>query len=87
MGTSTVEKFATELGLPIDLLLEQLKSAGVNKVTASDELIEADKAALLSFLRNSHGGDQKPKSKITLTRKQSTEIRKTDSEEELERFK
>ena len=80
MGTSTVEKFATELGLPIDLLLEQLKSAGVNKATASDELIEADKAALLSFLRNSHGGDQKPKSKITLTRKQSTEIRKTDSE-------
>jgi len=80
METSTVEKFAIELGLPIDLLLEQLKSAGVNKVTASDELIEADKAALLSFLRNSHGGDQKPKSKITLTRKQSTEIRKTDSE-------
>jgi len=80
MGTSTVEKFAIELGLPIDLLLEQLKSAGVDKATASDELIEADKAALLNFLRNSHGGDQKPKSKITLTRKQSTEIRKTDSE-------
>ena len=80
MGTSTVEKFATELGLPIDLLLEQLKSAGVNKAVASDELIEADKTALLNFLRTSHGEDQKPKSKITLTRKQSTEIRKTDSE-------
>jgi len=80
MGTSTVEKFAIELGLPIDLLLEQLKSAGVNKSTAADELVEADKSALLSFLRNSHGGDQKPKSKITLTRKQSSEIRKTDSE-------
>ena len=50
MGTSTVEKFAIELGLPIDLLLEQLKSAGVDKATASDELIEADKAALLNFL-------------------------------------
>jgi translation initiation factor IF-2 len=80
MGTSTVEKFAIELGLPIDLLLEQLKSAGVVKATASDEIIEADKAALLNFLRNSHGADQKPKSKITLTRKQNTEIRKTDSE-------
>ena len=80
METSTVEKFAIELGLPIDLLLEQLKSAGVNKSAASDELIESDKSALLGFLRNSHGGDQKPKSKITLTRKQSTEIRKTDSE-------
>ena len=80
MGTSTVEKFAIELGLPIDLLLEQLKSAGVDKAAASDEIVEADKAALLNFLRNSHGADQKPKSKITLTRKQSTEIRKTDSE-------
>ena len=65
METSTVEKFAIELGLPIDLLLEQLKSAGVNKSAASDELIESDKSALLGFLRNSHGADQKPKSKIT----------------------
>ena len=80
MGTSTVEKFASELGLPIDLLLEQLKGAGVNKATASDELVEADKTALLNYLRVSHGADQKPKSKITLTRKQSTEIRKTDSD-------
>ena len=47
MGTSTVEKFATELGLPIDLLLEQLKSAGVNKAVASDELIEADKTVIV----------------------------------------
>ena len=38
------------------------------------------KSALLKFLRNEHGGSQKPKAKITLTRKQNTEIRKTDSE-------
>ena len=74
----TVEKFATELGLPVDLLLEQLKSAGVNIAKAEDALSEEDKSSLLRYLQNSHGGEQKPKSKITLTRKQNTEIKKTD---------
>jgi len=80
MGTFTVEKFANELGLPATLLLEQLKSAGVTKQNAADDVSEADKAALLNYLRTEHGGIPKPKSKITLTRKQNTEIRKTDSE-------
>jgi len=31
MGKSNVEEFATELGLPVDLLLKQLKSSGVDK--------------------------------------------------------
>lgn len=74
----TVEKFASELGLPVGLLLEQLKSAGVKISKADDSLSEEDKSSLLSYLQNSHGGDQKPKSKITLTRKQNTEIKKTD---------
>ncbi len=80
MGTFTVEKFANELGLPAALVLEQLKSAGVTKQNADDDVSEEDKAALLNYLRNEHGGTPKPKSKITLTRKQNTEIRKTDSE-------
>ena len=80
MGTFTVDKFANELGLPVSLLLEQLKSAGVTKVSSEDDISEEDKSALLKFLRNEHGGSQKPKAKITLTRKQNTEIRKTDSD-------
>ena len=80
MGKSNVEEFATELGLPVDLLLEQLKSSGVNKSSASDELKEEDKSSLLAFLRSEHGASLRPKSKITLTRKQNTQIRKTDSE-------
>ena len=48
---STVEKFASELSLPVDLLLEQLKGAGVKKLTAEDELLEDDKAALLKYLK------------------------------------
>ena len=80
METFTVEKFAKELGLPVSLLLEQLKGAGVTKANSMDDVSEEDKSALLKYLRNVHGGNQKPKAKITLTRKQNTEIRKTDSE-------
>jgi translation initiation factor IF-2 len=77
MGTS-VQQFAAELNLPSELLLEQLKSAGVIKQSGADQLTENDKELLLSYLRKEHG-EQAPKNKITLTRKQSTEIKKTDS--------
>lgn len=80
MAQSTVLQFAKELGLPTTLLLEQLKSAGVNKTAVDDQLDEADKTALLDYLRKEHGAAQAPKNKITLTRKQNTEIKKTDSD-------
>jgi translation initiation factor IF-2 len=78
MAQTTVEQFAGELKLPTALLLEQLKSAGVQKTTANDLLSEGDKTALLDHLRKEHG-TLAPKNKITLTRKSSTEIRKTDN--------
>ena len=78
MAQSTVAQFAAELNLPTALLLEQLKSAGVNKAAVEDKLDEVDKTALLDYLRKEHGAVA-PKSKITLVRKQSTEIKKTDS--------
>ena len=78
MGQTSVLQFASELGLPAELLLEQLKSAGVSKFSSSDQLTESDKTLLLGYLRKEHGG-QAPKNKITLTRKQNTEIKKTDS--------
>ncbi|HSI43595.1 MAG TPA: translation initiation factor IF-2 [Methylotenera sp.] len=78
MAQTTVEQFAGELKLPTALLLEQLKSAGVHKSNAEDQLSESDKTALLDHLRKEHG-TLAPKNKITLTRKSSTEIRKTDN--------
>jgi len=78
MAQSTVAQFAAELGRPVSSLLEQLKNAGVNKTAVDDILSEADKTALLDYLRKEHGAAA-PRSKITLTRKQSTEIKKTDS--------
>jgi translation initiation factor IF-2 len=79
MVQTTVAQFAAELGLPTALLLEQLKSAGVVKSAVEDKLEETDKSALLEYLRKEHGAAQAPKNKITLTRKSSTEIKKTDS--------
>ncbi|MCB5190067.1 translation initiation factor IF-2 [Methylobacillus arboreus] len=78
MGQSSVAQFASELGLPAELLLEQLKGAGVSKATYDDTLTEQDKTSLLEYLRKEHGA-QEPKNKITLTRKQVTEIKKSDS--------
>jgi len=78
MAQTTVEQFAGELKLPTALLLEQLNSAGVKKAAAEDYLSEDDKTALLDHLRKEHG-TLAPKNKITLTRKSSTEIKKTDN--------
>jgi translation initiation factor IF-2 len=78
MGLSSVAQFASELNLQAELLLEQLKAAGVSKATPEDKLTEQDKTALLDYLRKGHGVEA-PKNKITLTRKSVTEIRKSDS--------
>lgn len=76
MAQTSVTQFAGELGLPAELLLEQLKAAGVNKSSLEDVLAENDKAALLEHLRKEHGAQQ-PKNKITLTRKQVSEIKQS----------
>ncbi|AVZ78914.1 translation initiation factor IF-2 [Zoogloeaceae bacteirum Par-f-2] len=78
MEQMSVTQFAGELKMPAAVLLEQLRRAGVEKTGADDLLSEQDKARLLEYLRRSHG-DTEPKGKITLTRKQTTEIRATDS--------
>ena len=78
MGKLNVAQFAAELGLPVTLLLEQLNAAGVSKEQESDSLSEKDKAQLLEHLRQAHGAE-KPAKKITLTRRETTEIKKADS--------
>ena len=78
MGKLNVSQFATELGLPVALLLEQLKAAGIAKEQESDPMSEKDKAKLLEHLRQAHGAE-KPAKKITLIRRETTEIKKADS--------
>ncbi len=78
MEQISVTQFAGELKMPATALLDQLKKAGVDISGADDTLNEQDKAKLLEYLRKAHG-EEKQKSKITLTRKQTSEIKATDS--------
>jgi len=78
MQSNTVAQFAAELKVAPALLLEQLRAAGVDKHGENDGLTEADKARLLDSLRKAHGGATLEKKKITLTRKQTSEIKQAD---------
>src|SRR5437899_1358989 len=80
MASNNVAQFATELKMSADLLITQLRASGVDKSSASDPLSKEDKDRLLEHLRRAHGatsdGDTK---KITLTRKETTEIKQADA--------
>jgi translation initiation factor IF-2 len=78
MAQTSVTQFAGELKVQPSVLLEQLKAAGVHKQQAEDTLSEQDKTRLLEYLRKVHGATE-AKSKITLVRKQTSEIKKSDS--------
>ena len=77
MGKLDVTQFAAELNLPVALLLEQLHAAGSMQTNATDLVSEKDKAQLLEHLRQAHGADHSAK-KITLTRRETSEIQSSD---------
>ncbi len=77
MSSITVTQFANELKMPADVLLEQLRAAGVSVASIDDAVSDTDKAQLLDSLRRSHGA--KDGKKITLTRRQTSEIRQADA--------
>ena len=79
MAQTTIEQFASELKMPAGALLEQLAAAGVSAKKEGDKLTEVDKTRLLDYLRKQHGAAAEPKKRITLTRKQTTEIKAADS--------
>ncbi len=78
MAQMNVSQLAAELKMPATALLEQLVRAGVSKTASQDMLTEQDKTRLLDYLRKAHG-ESGPKAKITLTRKQTSEIKAADS--------
>ena len=78
MAKSNVAQFAEELKLPVATLLEQLQAAGVIKKSGDDAVTEQDKTRLRDHLQDMHGKKSETK-KITLTRKQTTEIKKADA--------
>jgi len=80
MASNNVAQFATELKMPADVLLTQLRDAGVEKSSTADELSKTDKDKLLDHLRRAHGvAPDAEKKKITLMRKETTEIKQADA--------
>ena len=79
MSSTTVAEFAAELKKSSTTLLEQLQSAGVPKLTATDALTDADKHSLLTHLQVSHGTASAERKKITLVKKSTTEIKQADA--------
>ena len=75
--STTVHDFATELKIPVDLLLTQLKQAGVTVDSEKSPVTAADKAALLTHLGKTGittAGGSEPR-RITLKRKETSELR------------
>jgi translation initiation factor IF-2 len=79
MAQTTIEQFATDLKMPATALLEQLAAAGLADRQEGDKLSEQDKTRLLDYLRKQHGAAADAKKRITLTRKQTSEIKAAGS--------
>ena len=79
MAQTSVAQFADSLNMPATSLLEQLRKAGVSKRTSDDLLTEPDKTRLLEFLRQERGAVES-RTKITLMRKETTEIKAQDAQ-------
>ncbi|WP_300555348.1 translation initiation factor IF-2 [Limnohabitans sp. Rim8] len=79
MSSTTVAEFANELKKSADVLLDQLRSAGVAKASDNDVLTDADKQKLLSYLQASHGTVTADRKKITLVKKSTSEIKQADA--------
>lgn len=76
MASKTVNDFARELKLAPELLLEQLRAAGVAKLDVTDELSEADKSRLFESLRAQRTQQER---KISMTRKETSVIKQNDA--------
>jgi len=80
MASTTVAQLAAELSRSAAALLEQLQAAGVGKATPDDIITESDKTRLLDYLKRVHGAaDDSARKKITLTKRETSEIRQADS--------
>jgi translation initiation factor IF-2 len=78
MTTVTVEEFAAEVKIPVDLLLTQLRQAGIEVKNEKSEVSEDDKRTLLNHLaekRGTSGALASEPRRITLKRKETSEIR------------
>ncbi len=80
MSEITISHFASQIGVSIDKLIEQLGQAGISGKTADDLLEDSEKLRLLQFLKGEKATQSREtpgRNRITLKRKTTNEIRQT----------
>ena len=81
MATTTVKILAEELQRSTDNVLEQLRLIGIEKTAVTDTLTDKEKKALLDHIEKTPApaADASGRKKITLTKRETSEIRQSDS--------
>ncbi|WP_114662127.1 translation initiation factor IF-2 [Polynucleobacter necessarius] len=80
MVTTTVKVLAKELKRTAADLLEQLNAAGIEKGSEDESITDKDKTVLLEYLQKARGNAEAgARKKITLIKRESSEIRQADS--------
>jgi len=75
MSEVTVEKFAKVLNIPPELLIRQLRAAGVECSGLQHLVTEEQKQRLLEKLKMDHGDDEiRTITKFTVTREQVSQL-------------
>ena len=76
MPEVTISEFATDVGVSVERIQEQLVEAGLPNKKSEEVITDSEKSVLLGFLRKKHGKDEdsEPR-KITLRRKTVSELK------------
>ncbi len=74
MAKNTVETLAQTLQMPVSVLLEQLKEAGLTQSKSDDEISDSEKEKLITALQVARGSEKAGQRKITLTKRKKTVI-------------
>lgn len=80
-SVQTVGEFALELRKSPEVLLEQLKYAGVQKQSSSDTLTTDDKSELLKYLQKKHGTEDRKEITVTVDSAENKLIRDVANQE------
>ncbi len=76
MPEVTISEFASDVGVSVERIQEQLVEAGLPNKKADEVITESEKSELLGFLRKKHGKDENSEPrKITLRRKTVSELK------------
>ncbi|MEE9447654.1 MAG: translation initiation factor IF-2 [Arenicellales bacterium] len=74
MSQVKVDQFASQIGMPVERLLEKLSDAGIAGKSATDSLTDAEKKTFLMHLQSKAAA---PRAQMTMKSSKSTEIKQT----------